>query len=379
MKKIFYLSVVCLFLFEIANIYFIMPLPGSQEMNSIGWAYFLYTWRWFFRILFGSLLLIGLFKSSWKRKISFIIPLIILVVIIYFINFKMAADAMFLPAKEIHFTTAQNNQVDTNRLVIGVIVNGIAKAYPIQFLGYHHFISDTINGKPILVTYCTVCRTGMVFDPTINNKVEHFRLVGMDHFNAMIEDETTKTWWRQGTGEAIAGKLKGSKLKEIDSKQTSLALWLKLYPSSYVMQADQANIKNYDTSFLFESGKSRKKLTGTDSLSWQNKSWVVGLTLRNTDMAFDWNELRLKRILQSNLVPPPNVFLVLAKDQKSFFAFENESGVTPNFVNDTIYLNKRKYTVNGVGIDTIGSLKSISAYQQFWHSWKTFHPNTLKY
>ncbi len=49
MKKIFYSGIVSYIFFEIANVYFIMPMPGSQEMNSIYVAYFLYSWRWVFR------------------------------------------------------------------------------------------------------------------------------------------------------------------------------------------------------------------------------------------------------------------------------------------------------------------------------------------
>ncbi len=44
----------------------------------------------------------------------------------------------------------------------------------------------------------------------------------MDHFNAMFEDKTTKSWWRQATGEAISGTKKGVRLPEIPSQQMSL-------------------------------------------------------------------------------------------------------------------------------------------------------------
>ena len=106
------------------------------------------------------------------------------------------------------------------------------------FLGYHHHIQDVVGGSPVLVTYCTVCRTGRVFEPVVNGKQETFRLVGMDHFNAMLEDATTKSWWRQATGEAVSGKLKGQKLPEVFSTQTLLATWLLLHPASKIMQAD---------------------------------------------------------------------------------------------------------------------------------------------
>jgi hypothetical protein len=224
MKKLFWSGLIGLLLFEIANVYFIMPMPGSQKMNSIDLAYFLYKWRWVFRSLFAIMIIAGLFKARWhtKWKWLLIVPVAVLAVVIYMANFKMAADAMFRQPKQLLLVSADKNKVDSNRLVIGVSINGEAKAYPIRFLGYHHHVQDTVGGKPILVTYCTVCRTGRVYEPIINGKHEKFRLVGMDHFNAMLEDATTKSWWRQENGVAIAGKLKGQQLPEVFSTQTSL-------------------------------------------------------------------------------------------------------------------------------------------------------------
>ncbi len=54
MKKLFWIGLIGLLLFEIANVYFIMPMPGSQQMNSIDLAYFLYKWRWAFQDRFCS-------------------------------------------------------------------------------------------------------------------------------------------------------------------------------------------------------------------------------------------------------------------------------------------------------------------------------------
>lgn len=377
MKKIFYLSVIALIVFEIANVYFIMPLPGSQESETIDLAYFLYSWRWMFRSIFSTTLLLGLFKAQWKKKWLLAIPFVVLSAIVYMVNFVMTADRIFTQPQKIILATAQNNSVDTNRLVIGVVDNGIAKAYPIQFLGYHHFVYDTLNNKSLLITYCTVCRTGRVFDPTINGKVEQFRLVGMDHFNAMIEDASTKSWWRQSTGEAITGELKGSTLAEIHSTQTTLSQWLKMYPQSFIMQEDDASVMNYDTSFHYENGTSKRSLTGTDRQSWKDKSWVVGVKVGNKSKAFDWNELLQKRILHST-IDNTHFFVFVCNDNKSFFAYQYTSNTLPKIVNDTIVITPNTFRVNGTGIDTSLHLKPLHAYQEFWHSWKTFQPATLK-
>jgi hypothetical protein len=381
MKKLFWFGLTGLLLFEIANVYFIMPMPGSQRMNSIDAAYFLYKWRWVFRGLFGLMILVGLFRVRWHRRWKWllIIPIGILTMVIYMANFKMAADAMFQQPKQLLLVSADKNKVDSNRLIIGVSINGEAKAYPIRFLGYHHHIQDTVGGKPILVTYCTVCRTGRVFEPLVNGKKETFRLVGMDHFNAMLEDATTKSWWRQVTGEAITGKLKGQQLPEVLSAQTSLVQWLQLNPNSLIMQADPDFLKSYDSTMKFESGKSKSKLTGTDSLSWKDKSWVIGVKAGNERKAYDWNKLKKERIIHDKMDNTP-VLLVLAKDNKSFFVFERpEENSVFTLNNDTLILNKYHYRIDGKGIDTSFSLKPLPAYQEFWHSWLTFNPGTKKY
>jgi hypothetical protein len=371
-KSLFYIGVFGMILFEIANVFFIMPMPGSQEMKSIDVAYFLYKWRWYFRVFFLLLLVYGFVGAMWKRKW---IPLIftgLAAMVIYIFNFQMSADHMFYQPSKLIMVNATENQVDSQRLVIGVVVNEEAKAYPIQFLGYHHQVIDTIGGKPAIITYCTVCRTGRVYEPTVNGKAEKFRLVGMDHFNAMLEDVGTKSWWRQATGEAVSGKLKGTFLPEIFSTQTSLETWLSLHPNAKIMQADPTFKSSYDTLFLYERGLSRRKLTGTDSLSWQKKSWVVGVKINHQARAYDWNQLKKEKLIEDTL-SGKEMFILLAADSSSFFAFE-KSGLKGSVVieKDTIALGKKHFRLDGTGIDTTMNLLKVQAYQEFWHSWKAF-------
>jgi len=377
MKKIFWLGLIGLLLFEFANVYFIMPMPGSQQMNSIDLAYFLHKWRWLFRGLFGLMIIVGLFRSQWKRKWLLFFPIAIVAAVIYMANFVMAADHMFYQPKKVLMVSGPENKVDSNRLVIGVTNNGEAKAYPIQFLGYHHQVQDTVGGKPMIITYCTVCRTGRVYEPVVNGKLEKFRLVGMDHFNAMFEDVTTKSWWRQVSGEAITGKLKGQQLPEVFSTQTSLGDWMQLNPNSLIMQPDPAFIKSYDSTMKFESGASRSKLTGTDSLSWKDKSWVIGVKAGKERKAYDWNQLKKEKIIQDKIAATA-VLIVLSKNEKSFFAFERPADSSVFSLNgDTLLFANHKYRIDGKGIDTIFSLKPLPATQEFWHSWRTFNPGTL--
>ena len=151
MKTTFYAGLILLGLFEILNVYFIMPMPGSQQMDSIDLAYFLYTYRWVFRGVFGIMILAGAPAVFRSRRIW--IPLVAMVpvlIIVYLFNFKMTADHMFLQPKELAFKSKGENTLVDSALVIAVSSTLEAKAYPIRYIQYHHQVRDTISGRPIM-------------------------------------------------------------------------------------------------------------------------------------------------------------------------------------------------------------------------------------
>jgi hypothetical protein len=380
MKKIFYLGICLLVLFEAANVFFIMPMPGSQRMRSIDLAYFLYSWRWLFRAAF--LLMIGAgamsaFRAAGRRKLVPSMSLVVAVIIVYATNFIMAADHMFVAPKSVVLLPADRSKVDTARLVVGIEIDGQSRAFPLQFIGYHHQVRDTVAGQPVMISYCTVCRTGRVFSPVVDGRSENFRLVGMDHFNAMFEDATTHSWWRQANGEAIAGPDKGKLLPEIPSRQVTLAEWLREHPNSLIMQADSTLATNYSKDFDFETGKSRKSLTGTDTVSWHNKAWVVGVTVNGESRAYDWNRLRRERVVNDVLGGKP-IVVALASDSASFCAFIRPTQATRFSIRrDSLVTGTVAYAFSGQGPS--GALEPLSASQEFWHSWKTFQPTTTRY
>ncbi|NIQ01087.1 MAG: DUF3179 domain-containing protein, partial [Nitrospinaceae bacterium] len=54
--------------------------------------------------------------------------------------------------------------VEPSDRVLGVVLNGRAKAYPIKILNWHEIVNDRVGGRAVVVTFCPLCGTGMVFD-----------------------------------------------------------------------------------------------------------------------------------------------------------------------------------------------------------------------
>lgn len=390
------LGLLFLILLELGRVYFIMPFPGSQlddaaNLGRVGVAYWLHQYTPWVRAMVLLLLITPVFKlllKPVKKGHRWVTGGLLLVYggVFYMVSQQLMADRMFRQPGTKRMLPMSQNKIPPNKLVLGVLENGEARAYPIQLIGYHHQVRDTVGGKPIMVTYCTVCRTGRVFDPVVGGKPLTFRLVGMDHFNAMFEDDSTGSWWRQATGEAILGPRRGEQLPELTARQMTLAEWTSEHPNTLVMQPDPAFREETDSLATYDTGARRGKLTRRDSASWQPKSWVVGLLTDQAAKAVDWNELVKKRLVNTQVGQQP-VVVSLAADGQTFRAFSrvvNAQNLTfAPTANGQMTDRETGTSWTKSGLATSGTLAGqqltpVRAYQEFWHSWQSFHPDTKR-
>lgn len=108
--------------------------------------------------------------------------------------------------------------------VIGLIVGGEARAYPLQILMWHEIVNDTIGGVPVSVTFCPLCNAAIVFDRRVAGRVLDFGTTGKLRMSDLVMyDRQTESWWQQFLGQAIVGEMTGTKLKIIPSRLESFA------------------------------------------------------------------------------------------------------------------------------------------------------------
>ncbi|MDA1133024.1 MAG: DUF3179 domain-containing protein [Proteobacteria bacterium] len=106
--------------------------------------------------------------------------------------------------------------------VIGLVVNGVARAYPLQILIQHEIVNDVIGGVPVAVTFCPLCNTSVVYERTVDGAVLDFGVSGMlRHSDLIMYDRQTESWWQQFTGDAIAGAHAGTILRALPSRLES--------------------------------------------------------------------------------------------------------------------------------------------------------------
>lgn len=386
-NRLFWIGAILLILPALLQAYLLMPFPGSQDLEAIKLTYYLEKIIFPSRII-GLLLLIYpawlyITKGNTQQKIKAGIIVILAGGLYYFTDISYRAEVMFKEPGKIRFANQQDNKVPDSLLVMTVVNGAVAKAYPIRFVGYHHKIQDNVGDKPVLVTYCTMCRTGLVFSPLVDGKKQVFRLVGARHYNAVIEDSETKSWWYQATGEAVVGEKAGKKLEVIPSEQMTLKAFFAQYPDGLVFQADDTFNEEYDELKNYD----RRQRKDEDSLAkpdkvW-DKTWVIGVSADNKNKAFVWpNVVRLTTL--NDKVGDTLIAIVIEPDNHSYHVFDRTvDGRILNFVQDPAGFRDREtntlWNWKGEGVDGEMKgkvLKKIQASQEYLRAWKQFHQPT---
>lgn len=129
------------------------------------------------------------------------------------------------------------NLADTEP-VIGLVIDGDARAYPLGVLTRHEIVNDTVGGIPVTVTYCPLCNSGIVFDRRLDGKVLDFGTTGkLRNSDLVMYDRQTESWWQQFLGTAIVGELTGKSLEIIPSRLESFANFRARAPAGKVLDS----------------------------------------------------------------------------------------------------------------------------------------------
>ena len=150
--------------------------------------------------------------------------------------------ALYFPAA---VSAAEAPWRDEDR-VIGVTLDGVSRAYPIGILDWHELVNDTLGGRHILVSYCPLCGTGMVFDREIGGQVRSFGVSGLLYqSDVLLYDRASESLWSQIASEAIAGPMRGKRLELLRSAQIPWGDWREQHPDTTVLSDATGYRRNY--------------------------------------------------------------------------------------------------------------------------------------
>jgi hypothetical protein len=134
--------------------------------------------------------------------------------------------------------------------VVGVIIDGKARAYPVPLLEAHEIVNDVLGGVPIAVSFSPLADAAIVFDRRIGERTREFALSGLmlDSTHLLYDrgphaaSVDSPSLWSPLRLRAVAGSDAGEELRAIPL--VSLARWsdrFAAYPETTVAVGDEGS------------------------------------------------------------------------------------------------------------------------------------------
>lgn len=124
-----------------------------------------------------------------------------------------------------------------NFMVIGYLAdNGQAYAYPFHILNLHEIVNDTIDDIPVLISYCPLCRSAIVYSRIIEGEELIFGNTSALYESDMVMYDTdSNSYWFQAEGISILGERVNQTLDILPSVITTWEQWRTDHPNTLVL------------------------------------------------------------------------------------------------------------------------------------------------
>ena len=203
-----------------------------------------------------------------------------------------------------------------DELIIGLEINGDARAYPYAILNWHEIVNDTVGGEAVAVTYCPLCETNSVFKREVNGTITEFGVSGKLYESCLVMyDRLTDTLYNQPQGVGIVGEKTNHVLERVPAVRTTVGAWRAKYPDAQILTTETGYDRDYtrypygsyytDKNIIFDV--SRQELlqehpkeisqivfthdskTPTDRFSGQSQVFTQSRVKAAGSIEFNWN------------------------------------------------------------------------------------------
>jgi hypothetical protein len=228
-----------------------------------------------------------------------------------------------------------------------------------------------------------------VWKSTVDGRVLHFRLFGINNQNFIMRDEETGSWWQQISGKSIQGPLKGKQLDWVAFDEVSFALWKQEHPTGQVLLPNGKYQKKYAKADWELRMLSNPTVTVADPKDpLKPRSLVIGVRVDGVSKAYPMQQLLLENPIVDTLASKP-IAVVTGPDGRSVRAFERSAGGQTL----DLYLQSdgtafrlvdaqtgSHWDFSGKAVQgslTGKQLARIQTLKDYWFDWKLYNPKTL--
>ena len=274
--------------------------------------------------------------------------------------------------------------------VFGVSLGGEHRAYPVKVLSWHELLNDTVGGRPIVLSFCTLCGSGILYlAEDANGDRMLFGTSGLLYrSNKLMFDRATLSLWSNLTGEAVIGEraAEGARLVMLPMTLTRWDAWRQRHPDTTIMRPDPAVAQR--TGYRYIEGAADEARAGVEFAVWrrsdalERNARVYALRINGEAKAYPLDKLLEERLVHDTV---GGVELVLVADGASgaVRAYERGGrefmlpGVTPVRQLRAEDGTAWRLTEDGLAPAAGGDLlPRVPGHVAFWFGWYAFYPDT---
>ncbi len=232
-------------------------------------------------------------------------------------------------------------------LVVGIVVGGQARAYPLRILNWHEVVDDSVGGTPVVVTYCPLTASGIVYKRSLRGKELTLGVSGqLYQSNLLFYDRQTESLWSQIQGQALTGAMTGSRLVPLLSTVTTWKAWRGAHPNTLVLSNETGYPRDYSVNPYQNYERSPELLFPVVRVDSRlpAKERVMGIVIGKASEAFAFSRMAAVKT-------PINVFLAASHIQVLFDSSSQSAGARR-------------------------AGKELLVFTGYWFAWAAFHPDT---
>lgn len=137
-------------------------------------------------------------------------------------------------AMPVRTSAALDKSIEPRRLVIGVTINGVSKAYPFDALVKQKLILDRVGGDSIFILVGDDKKSVRAYERKVDGRELEFFVKPNADSLTVVDAETGSEW--NFAGQATGGELKGKQLKKVAVLNDYWFDWQTYHPKTLVYE-----------------------------------------------------------------------------------------------------------------------------------------------
>ena len=256
--------------------------------------------------------------------------------------------------------------------VIGVYLDGQARAYPQRILVWHEIVNDSIAGQRVAISYCPLTGTGLGFE----RGSAEFGVSGkLMNSNLVMYDRSTGSRYPQILGAGISGPMAGKGLQEVRLVFTEWAKWKQRHPDTQVLSTDTDSMRNYQRDpygnynplgGYYEPNSSRMFPVLNEDGRYPPKREVLAFRDRQAAVAVDLETLSEQGVI-THEAAGSNYVIIHDPVLDTGWVFRGKADIDADSI---------RFAPEGPRFQGRDELEAVNAFRAMWFAWAAFYPDT---